>query len=91
MKKRDPTRRHQVTLYNNGGRIKYRGEVVNDLYDGWGVLYNKSSRYTGYWEQGKKSGYGENVARMKLAMWPSWITWQPDLEEIIKEEKYVGW
>ena len=49
-----------MTLYRHNGRIKYRGEVINDRFDGWGeAYYTNGDIFTGYWAEGKKDGYGE--------------------------------
>merc|ERR1711981_1418233 len=61
MKYRVTDKRQLVTLYRSSdGGLKYRGQVLNDLYDGWGeARHRNGSTYHGYWNEGKRHGHGE--------------------------------
>lgn len=89
MQKRDLTKKHNVTLYNSNGKVKYRGEVVNDQYDGWGVLYSKTGHHAGYWVQGKKNGYGEEVRKRPFTRDRTYETIGSE-QITLKEERYAG-
>ena len=95
MRKRDLTKHHHVTLFTTGGKVKYKGEVQNDLYDGWGVLKLKNGKYAGYWTAGKKNGYGEEVQQFVQLLdshdWiPKTVAIDESLIRCLREVKYAG-
>ena len=45
--------------YNNKNQIIYKGEFVNNEYDGEGIYYKNGGKYKGQWKNDKKNGKGE--------------------------------
>lgn len=63
MKVRDNSVRLRVTLYRLNGDLKYKGEMKSDKFDGWGEAHYKNKDiYVGYWQAGRRHGYGEHRA-----------------------------
>lgn len=89
------TVRQNVTLFYMDRSLKYRGEMLNDLYDGWGILHCKSRRrrYKGYWSGGLKNGYGEETRVMKVSTGTAELDSPLNLDlndSCILIEKYYG-
>lgn len=60
MPPRESSQRIRVTLYRSNGGLKYKGEMRQNLFDGWGeARYSNGNVYTGYWQLGKRHGYGD--------------------------------
>jgi hypothetical protein len=60
MAPRESSQRIRVTLYRSNGGLKYKGEMRQNLFDGWGeARYSNGSVYIGNWQLGKRHGYGE--------------------------------
>ena len=47
---------------------KYEGNIVNNLYDGRGILYNESGEiiYNGFFKEGKYEGFGKKYEQKQL-------------------------
>ena len=100
------TKAHQVTLYSPQGGVKYKGQVRNDAYDGWGRLHFKNGSYSGYWASGKRHGYGEETrdfvgdctppsggggeTKEKKRWVPKSKNFRTDKPIVLRTEKYAG-
>ena len=48
-----------IMVMENNGKIQYKGDFLNDFYDGYGTYYyEKGGYYEGEWKKGKKDGKG---------------------------------
>ena len=71
-----------VSYYDDSKKIKkYLGEIVNDKYEGRGILYNKGQtiKFDGYYKNGERWGFGREYNENRLYY-----------EGFFKEDKYHG-
>ena len=49
-----------IIFYENG-KIKYKGDFVNNFYEGYGIYHDpEGRRYEGYWANNKQNGKGKH-------------------------------
>ena len=55
-------------LFHNKKIKKYKGNILNNLYEGRGILYNESGEiiYNGFFKKGKYEGFGKKYERKQL-------------------------